>query len=171
MIWDKIKASLASKFSNPELGNRRESLIGNTVKYNNTAGRTDKDSQAAIQDDIASGRKIEISSPQSSRFKISDKDQKERGLSKNDTLYTADDIADMRVDTKKEVAVSSSAVRKLKYNPKTKELKIIYTSSGTEYTFPNVPSEVVTEFLDSPSKGKFLAHYIKPKYSDNKRRR
>lgn len=29
----------------------------------------------------------------------------------------------------------------------------------------------VAELLDSPSKGKFLAHYIKPKYSDTKRRK
>lgn len=134
-------------------------------KFNDSGWRKDTDAQEKMQNRIESGKTITLSNPQSSRYQISKEDLKERGLTKQGSYYTADDIADMRVDTTKEVPVASTAVQKVKYNPKTEELKIKYTSGSKEYSFPKVPKEVIEEFLDSPSKGKYLAHIIRPKYS------
>lgn len=137
--------------------------------FNNSGWRKDEESQSKLQNRIDSGKTITLSNPQSSRYQISKEDLRERGLTKQGSYYTADDIADMRVDTTKEVPVASTAVKKVKYNPKTEELKIKYTSGNKEYSFPKVPKEVIEEFLDSPSKGKYLAHIIRPKYSSNRR--
>lgn len=167
MIWNTILDRVKSSFNKEAPGNRQTSLFSNTVKYHDTASRKDKSSQESIQNDIDSGKKVSISNPQSSRWQISKEDQKQRGLTKNDTLYTADDIADMQVDAKKETSVASSAIDKINYNPKTGDLDIKYKSGKKEYRFPKVPAEVVKEFLDSPSKGKYLAYIIKPRYSIN----
>lgn len=151
-----------------EQGNRRQSLFGGTAKYNNTGARTDKTAQQAIQSDIAAGKKISMNAPQSSRYQISQQDQKAMGLSKPGTLFTADDIADKQVDTKKEVPVASSAIQSFDYNPKTQDLNVKFTSGSKKYNYPGVPPEVVTEFMDAPSKGKYMASVIGPQYSVNK---
>ena len=150
-------------------GNRSLSLFGGTAKYNNTGNRQDKTSQTAIQSDIASGKKISMNAPQSSRYQISKEEQEKRGLKSQGTLYTANDIADMKVDTTKEVPVASSAVQSFDYDPKTQDLNIKFVGGSKKYLYPNVPPEVVTEFMDSPSKGKYVNSVIGPEYSTNKK--
>lgn len=149
MIWSSIIDDVKSRLgldnseNNTKLdnsGNRKQSILTGEVSYNNTGWRKDKASQASLQEDISKGRAINVSAPQSSRF------------SKD-----ADDY--------KETAVSSTAVRSIGYNPKNGNLDIQYTSGSKKYRYPNVPPEVVTEFLDSPSKGKYLYYEIRPKYS------
>lgn len=134
-------------------GNRKQSILTGKVNYNNTGWRKDKASQASLQEDISKGRAVSISGPQSSRFSFDSKG-----------------IADLRTGKKgaddfKETSVSSTAVRSIDYNPKTGNLDIQYTSGSKKYRYPNVPPEVVTEFLDSPSKGKYLYYEIAPEYS------
>lgn len=133
--------------------------------FNNGGWRKDEESQAKMQDRLESNKSITLNNPQSSRYQISKDDLKERGLTKQGSYYTSDDIADMKVDVTKEVPVSSTAIRKLKYNPKTEKLSVQYTSGNKEYDFPKVPKEVVEEFLDAPSKGKYMAHVVRPNYS------
>lgn len=164
-IIDRVKTALGRNKQEFANGSRTTSFFGNTAKYADTGNRMDKASQEAIQKDISDGRSIDISSPQSSRYQLSKKDREARGLTKQGAMYTSDDMADMQADSKKEVSVASSAVRRIKYDPKTEKLTIKYTSGNKEYDFPDVPPEVVTEFLDSPSKGKYLAHVIRPGYS------
>lgn len=125
-------------------GNRKQSILTGEVSYNNTGWRKDKASQASLQEDISKGRAIDVSAPQSSRF------------SKDADGY-------------KETSVDSTAVRSIDYNPKNGNLDIQYTSGSKKYRYPNVPPEVVTEFLDSPSKGKYLYYYLGPKYSTAKK--
>lgn len=151
-----------------ESGNRRTSLFGGTAKYNNTGNRQDKTAQQSIQADIAAGKKISMNAPQSSRFQISKEEQEKRGLSKQGTLYTADDVADMKVDTNKEVPVASSAVQSFDYDPKSQALNVKFVGGNKKYLYPNVPPEVVTEFMDAPSKGKYMNYVIGPQYSTNK---
>ena len=136
--------------------------------FSNSGWRKDDESQSKIQDRLKLGKTITLSNPQSSRFQISKEDLMKRGLTKQGSYYTSDDIADMKVDTTKEVPVSSTAIRKLKYNPKTEKLSVQYTSGNKEYDFPKVPKEVIEEFLDSPSKGKYMAHIIRPNYSNRR---
>ena len=154
MIWSSIIDDVKSRLgldnseNNTKLdnsGNRKQSILTGEVSYNNTGWRKDKASQASLQEDISKGRAINISAPQSSRF----------------SKDAADDY--------KETAVSSTAVRSIGYNPKNGNLDIQYTSGSKKYRYPNVPPEVVTEFLDSPSKGKYLYYEIRPKYSTAKK--
>lgn len=138
-------------------GNRKQSILTGEVSYNNTGWRKDKASQASLQEDISKGRAISVSAPQSSRYSFDSKGIADLASGKKD----ADDF--------KETAVSSTAVRSIDYNPKNGNLDIQYTSGSKKYRYPNVPPEVVTEFLDSPSKGKYLYYEIAPKYSTAKK--
>ena len=166
MVWSSIidavktRLGLDNSENNEKLdnsGNRKQSILTGKVDYNNTGWRKDKASQASLQEDISKGREVNISAPQSSRFS-----------------FDSDGIADLRTGKKdaddfEETAVSSTAVRSIDYNPKNGNLDIQYTSGSKKYRYPNVPPEVVTEFLDSPSKGKYLYYEIAPKYSIAKR--
>ena len=165
MVWSSIIDAVKSRLgldnskNNTKLdnsGNRKQSILTGKVSYNNTGWRKDKASQASLQEDISKGKTVNISAPQSSRFSFDSKGIADLRTGKKD----ADDF--------KETAVSSTAVRSIDYNPKNGNLDIQYTSGNKKYRYPNVPPEVVTEFLDSPSKGKYLYYEIAPKYSINK---
>ena len=165
MVWSSIidavktRLGLDNSKNNTKLdnsGNRKQSILTGKVSYNNTGWRKDKASQASLQEDISKGKTVNISAPQSSRFSFDSKGIADLRTGKKD----ADDF--------KETAVSSTAVRSIGYNPKNSNLDIQYTSGSKKYRYPNVPPEVVTEFLDSPSKGKYLYYEIAPKYSINK---
>ena len=165
MVWSSIidavktRLGLDNSKNNEKLdnsGNRKQSILTGKVSYNNTGWRKDKASQASLQEDISKGKTVNISAPQSSRFSFDSKGIADLRTGKKD----ADDF--------KETAVSSTAVESIDYNPKNGNLDIQYTSGNKKYRYPNVPPEVVTEFLDSPSKGKYLYYEIAPKYSINK---
>lgn len=162
MVWSSIidavktRLGLDNSKNNTKLdnsGNRRQSILTGEVNYNNTGWRKDKASQASLQEDISKGRTVNISAPQSSRYSFDSKGIEDLRMGEK----TADDY--------KETAIASTAVRTISYNPKNGNLDIQYTSGDKKYRYPNVPPEVVTEFLDSPSKGKYLYYEIKPKYS------
>lgn len=165
MVWSSIidavktRLGLDNSKNNEKLdnsGNRTQSILTGKVSYNNTGWRKDKASQASLQEDISKGKTVNISAPQSSRFSFDSKGIADLRTGKKD----ADDF--------KETAVASTAVRSIGYNPKNGNLDIQYTSGNKKYRYPNVPPEVVTEFLDSPSKGKYLYYEIAPKYSINR---
>ena len=162
MVWSSIidavktRLGLDNSENNTKLdnsGNRRQSILTGEVNYNNTGWRKDKASQASLQEDISKGRTVNISAPQSSRYSFDSKGIEDLRMGEK----AADDY--------KETAIASTAVRTISYNPKNGNLDIQYTSGDKKYRYPNVPPEVVTEFLDSPSKGKYLYYEIKPKYS------
>lgn len=163
-IIDTVKSRLGldNSENNTKLdnsGNRKQSILTGKVNYNNTGWRKDKASQASLQEDISKGRTINISAPQSSRYSFDSKG-----------VFDSEGVADLvsgkkDADDFKEISVDSTAVETIGYNPKNGNLDIQYTSGNTKYRYPNVPPEVVTEFLDSPSKGKYLYYVIRPKYS------
>lgn len=160
-IIDAVKSRLGldNSENNTKLdnsGNRKQSILTGKVNYNNTGWRKDKASQASLQEDISKGRTVNISAPQSSRYSFDSEDIADLASGKK----TADDY--------EETSVDSTAVETIGYNPKNGNLDIQYTSGSTKYRYPNVPPEVVTEFLDSPSKGKYLYYVIRPKYSTAK---
>lgn len=166
MVWSSIIDTVKSRLgldnskNNTKLdnsGNRKQSILTGKVSYNNTGWRKDKASQASLQEDISKGRTINISAPQSSRYSFDSK-----GIA---------DLAsgEKNADDYKETSVASTAVKTIGYNPKNGNLDIQYTSGNTKYRYPNVPPEVITEFLNSPSKGKYLYYVIRPKYSTAKR--
>lgn len=136
-------------------------------RYSNTAWRQDKSSQKKLQNKLAKDKSITVTNPQSSRWQISEEDFEETNAPKNQ--FDSNQIADMQVDTVKEVPVVSTAVKRIHYDPNSEELKVQYTSGSTEYSFPKVPEEVITEFLDSPSKGKYMAYVIRPNYSTRRK--
>ena len=166
MVWNSIIDAVKSRLgldnskNNTKLdksGKRNQSILTGKVNYNNTGWRNDKASQASLQEDISKGRTVNISAPQSSRYSFDSKGIADLASGKK----TADDY--------KETSVDSTAVKTIGYNPKNGNLDIQYTSGNKKYRYPNVPPEVVTEFLDSPSKGKYLYYVIRPEYSTAKK--
>ena len=140
------------------------SLNGN---YSNTAWRQDKSSQKKLQNRLSKDKSITVTNPQSSRWQISEQDFESTEAPEN--KFDSNQIADMQVHTVKEVPIASTAVKRIHYDPNSEELKVQYTSGSTEYSFPKVPEEVITEFLDSPSKGKYMAYVIRPNYSTRRK--
>ena len=164
-IIDTVKSRLGldNSENNTKLdnsGNRKQSILTGKVNYNNTGWRKDKASQASLQEDISKGRTVNITAPQSSRYSFDD----------SEGVFDSKGVADLvsgkkDADDFKETSVDSTAVETIGYNPKNGNLDIQYTSGNKKYRYPNVPPEVVTEFLDSPSKGKYLYYVIRPEYS------
>jgi len=68
-------------------------------------------------------------------------------------------------------SVVSSNIAAIGYKTYDSDMKcdlFVRFNSGAEYTYHNVPTDVVQEFLDAGSKGGFFAANIKGKYSYNK---
>lgn len=63
--------------------------------------------------------------------------------------------------------IPSTAIKKLKYDPKTQELYVTFQGSNKKYWYPNVPKEKVEELMEAPSKGEYFLKNIHDQYSVN----
>ena len=63
--------------------------------------------------------------------------------------------------------IPSTAIKKLKYDPKTEELYVTFQGSNKKYWYPNVPKEKVEELMNAPSKGEYFLNNIHDQYSVN----
>jgi hypothetical protein len=63
--------------------------------------------------------------------------------------------------------IPSTAIKKLKYDPKTEELYVTFNGSNKKYWYPNVPKEKVEELMEAPSKGEYFLKNIHDQYSVN----
>ena len=65
----------------------------------------------------------------------------------------------------KQVSIPSTALKSIKYNPKSEALTVRFAGSGKEYFYPAVPLELVQALLKAPSKGEFFLKNIHDQYS------
>ena len=63
--------------------------------------------------------------------------------------------------------VPSTAIKKVKYNPETKELWVTFQGSNKKYWYPRVPREKVEEMMAAPSKGEYFMQNIHDQHSVN----
>jgi hypothetical protein len=63
--------------------------------------------------------------------------------------------------------VPSTAIKKMKYDPKTKELWVTFQGSNKKSWYPRVPEEKVREMMAAPSKGEYFMNNIHDQYSVN----
>ena len=63
--------------------------------------------------------------------------------------------------------IPSTAIKKLKYDPKTEEHYVTFQGSNKKYWYPNVPKEKVEELMEAPSKGEYFLNNIHDQYSVN----
>lgn len=63
--------------------------------------------------------------------------------------------------------VPSTAIKKMKYNPETKELWVTFQGSNKKYWYPRVPKDKVEEMMAAPSKGEYFMQNIHDQYSVN----
>ena len=59
--------------------------------------------------------------------------------------------------------VNSNAIHAIGYDPKTRQLEVIFTGGGI-YLFENVPHDVFLQFLRSPSKGGFFRRRVQGRF-------
>lgn len=59
------------------------------------------------------------------------------------------------------VGTNSTCVQGYTYDPATKNLYLQFVKGNKEYTYPNVPREVIEDFGHAPSKGRFVHDVIK----------
>lgn len=151
-----------NKDTNPyKRTNRKSGLFSNT--YKNAGYRGDKAEQEQIRRDLESKKKFHMENPQSERYQIN----------RSNTLYddvalAEKDAANRNTDAKvKNAQVASTAIKSFDYDPKKEDLDIQFAGGSKKYRFPDVPSEVVSEWMEAPSKGKFYNAVIK-QYSTNK---
>ena len=62
----------------------------------------------------------------------------------------------------------SSAIQRIRYNPKTQNLYITFTSGNKEYLYPNVKEKDIQKYLTADSKGRYNYYKIRPKYAVSK---
>lgn len=62
---------------------------------------------------------------------------------------------------------NSSWIDRVEYDKDTFEM-IMYTKSGKDYKFINVPNDIFEEFKSAPSHGQYYNAYIKGRYEDPK---
>ena len=63
--------------------------------------------------------------------------------------------------------IPSTAIKKLKYDPKTQELYVTFQGSNKKYWYPRVPKEKIEELMEAPSKGEYFMKNIHDQYSVN----
>ena len=63
--------------------------------------------------------------------------------------------------------IPSTAIKKLKYDPKTQELYVTFQGSNKKYWYPRVPKEKIEEMMNAPSKGEYFMQNIHDQYSVN----
>ena len=63
--------------------------------------------------------------------------------------------------------IPSTAIKKLKYDPKTQELYVTFQGSNKKYWYPRVPKEKIEELMNAPSKGEYFMKNIHDQYSVN----
>lgn len=63
--------------------------------------------------------------------------------------------------------IPSTAIKKLKYDPKTQELFVTFQGSNKKYWYPRVPKEKIEEMMQAPSKGEYFMQNIHDQYSVN----
>ena len=63
--------------------------------------------------------------------------------------------------------IPSTAIKKIKYDPKTQELYVTFQGSSKKYWYPRVPKEKVEELMEAPSKGEYFLKNIHDQYSVN----
>ena len=63
--------------------------------------------------------------------------------------------------------IPSTAIKKLKYDPKTQELFVTFNGSNKAYWYPRVPKEKIEEMMKAPSKGEYFLNNIHDQYSVN----
>ena len=61
------------------------------------------------------------------------------------------------------LAVSSSAIEAVGYDPNTRRMRIRFIG-GNEYDFCNVPEGVYGELMSAPSKGIYYNNHIRDRY-------
>lgn len=121
---------------------------------------------------LKKGRKISITTPQSSRWWIDGDDIKYYTTDEIVDSGEYDDVINANVITGSatgevsEARVNSTAIDLISYDPDTKALGIAYKGGTKEYIFPNVPKEEFEALMRAPSKGKYVQFVIKPKYSE-----
>lgn len=145
--------------------------LGNPFKTWTSDDFLGKRDETGWKDVLKKGGKISITAPQSNRYWIDGDDSK---------AYTSDEINGANYDTgittdelggatgQAETArVDSTAIDLISYDTTTKTLSITYKGGTKEYIFPNVPEDEFEALMKAPSKGKYVAFVIIPKYSTN----
>ena len=66
-----------------------------------------------------------------------------------------------------EVEIPSTALKTVKYNPKTQELWVTFAGSNKKYWYPRVPQDKVQALMEAPSKGEYFIKNIHDVYTVN----
>jgi len=142
--------------------------IAKTIKDNEKATKyrtTGPDELEDIAANVVKGKTVKVSSPSSERY-ISNKGR---------SPYTKGEYSiDKDDEKKKEVNISSTAVEKASYDPKTGIAAIKFHGGDKWYDYQMTPEEFEA-FMKSPSKGRHV-HYVMtphnwlPGYQRKKRR-
>ena len=167
-LLEKLKNIFKSSLQNSHKTDFNKWTNKDTIDKHTIVGGNDK-----VNKSLDKGKStLHITSPQSYRYALKDKD----GFSDPESgLFTDKQIAKAKEsdpDIDKEGVskhnVSSTAIDAIDYDPKTKDLGIVFKGGKKEYIYSNVPKEAIKALLDAESKGRHVNTVIKPKYSVNR---
>jgi hypothetical protein len=60
--------------------------------------------------------------------------------------------------------VDSSAIRKIGYDSKKRQLFVEFKDSGEVYEYSNVSHEIYDDFVTADSKGRYFMRYVRDRY-------
>ena len=139
-------------FTRMDLGNmypKNKKQNKTVIEYNQRIGRARekvKDDEYITASNLRSKR---YNLPESSK-KLTKKELKEAG-----EKPTSENVT--------EVSTPSTAIGKMRYNPKTGSLYVTFRSNkNKEYLFPHVGKAVVQNFLTAGSKGRYYWNRVRP---------
>jgi hypothetical protein len=62
------------------------------------------------------------------------------------------------------ISVNSTAIRKIGYDPSTRQMYVDFEDSDPHYTYCGVPHHIFEQFVSARSVGRFYHQYIKDHY-------
>lgn len=169
-LIDKIKSIFQNSLQKAHKTNFNKWTNKDVIDKNTSVGGNDKINKA-----LDKGKQtLHISSPQSYRYALKDStgfSDKESGLFTDKQITKAKE-SDPDIDKEgvTQHNVSSTAIDAIDYDPKSKDLGIVFKGGKKEYIYPNVPKEAVKALLQAASKGRHVNTVIKPNYSVAKKK-
>lgn len=149
--------------------------VSNTMAEGNPVLNKYEKKVAAEKQNMKKGDWVNLNNPMSSRYAWKNE---EGGPDSSSGMFLPREVRQAGISAKERnqemdtSAISSTAIKRIRYNPESGNLYITYKSSKKgrpkEYVFPNVPKGTVTRLMNSFSKGTYTAKSIKPRYAVSK---
>lgn len=130
------------------------SFINNLFSKNKVYNSSNESQIKKILNAYGKDKQVTLNNPTSNRINIYDN----QGSFIKQIMSNEKFTDTKKVDDKLYVEVPSTAVKSIVFNPNTKTVDLQYTSGDKIYTYRNIDKNEVSNFLNAPSKGRYVVY-------------